>query len=347
MSNQTKSSGPTAARATLSADDYVAGVVARDRTVLGRAFTLLESRKPEHRELAEQVLHRLGPDTGGAMRLGVSGAPGVGKSTLIEALGLHLIEQGRRVAVLAIDPTSEVSGGSILGDKTRMERLSNADEALVRPSPSGLHAGGVERHTREAILVCEAAGFDVVIVETVGVGQSETEVASMTDFFLLLLLAGAGDELQGIKRGVIELADAVAITKADGDNTLRARQACVEFEHALRLVRPPTEGWRPRVLACSAQSGHGIASIWETILEHRAVLAQQGRLAEKRRRQTMRWFRESFEALLRERVLSSPEAAARLAALEDSVLQGELSPLSAARKAVDSLLAARDLSATK
>ncbi len=327
-----------ARRAALSDDDYVNGVCARDRAALGRAFTLLESRRPEHREQAERVLRRLAPLAGGAVRIGVSGAPGVGKSTLIEHLGLHLIEQGRLVAVLAIDPSSEVSGGSILGDKTRMEGLSHADRALVRPSSSGGRLGGVERHTREAILVCEAAGFDVVIVETVGVGQSETEVASMTDFFLLLLLAGAGDELQGIKRGVIELADAVAITKADGDNVAPARLARAEFEQALSLVRPAIAGWRPRALSCSARTGDGIASLWSTILEHRAVLDQSGRLADKRRQQTLRWFRESVDLLLKERLLNSPPAAAALALFESRVLDQELSPAEAARRAVDAIL---------
>ena len=326
-------------RADLGVDDFVAGVLAGDRAALGRAFTLLESRKPAHREQAEEVLRRLMPQTGGALRVGISGAPGVGKSTLIDALGLHALEQGRRVAVLAVDPSSEVSGGSVLGDKTRMDRLSRAESALVRPSPSGAHLGGVELHTREAILLCEAAGFDVVLVETVGVGQSETEVASMTDFLLLLLLAGAGDELQGIKRGVVELADAVAVTKVDGDNLEPARRARAEIERAMELLHPAHEGWTPRTLSCSARSGEGIVEIWETILKHRAAFEEGGRLAEKRRRQTARWFRESVETLLRERFLAAPEVAEELARLEERVLAGELSPLGAARTAVDSIAA--------
>ncbi len=315
----------------MTAADYAAGVRRADRTILGRAFTLIESRRPADRAVAEELLQLLAQDANdNAIRLGVTGAPGVGKSAFIETLGKRLISEGHRVAVLAVDPSSEVSGGSILADKTRMPELSRSPNALVRPSPSGGSLGGVHHRTREAILLCEAAGFDVVIVETVGVGQSETQVASMTDFFLVLIGPGAGDHIQGIKRGVIELADALVITKADGDRAALAENTRQEFTHALELLHADRSGWRPRVLACSSLEGRGIAEAWAMIAEHREFLLTGDRLSERRRQQRLRWFHEAVDALLRERFLSDPAVAARLESLAAQVLCGDLTPTSAA-----------------
>ncbi len=327
-----------ARRKPLTAAEIVEGVLARDRTVVARALTLIESARPEHRAIAEEALEALLPHAGGAIRLGVSGPPGAGKSTLIERLGTQLLDQRRRVAVLAVDPSSEISGGSLLGDKTRMEALSRSDNALVRPSPTGLHLGGVAPRTRECIFLCEAAGFDVVIVETVGVGQSEAQVASMVDFFLLLTIAGAGDELQGIKRGVLELADAIAVNKADGDGEVRAQAARVELEQALRLLRPSVDGWRPPALACSAQTGVGVAELWSAVVDRFERLRVSGELTERRKKQNLRWFEEIFELLLRQRLLASPEMAAARREWIGRVASGETPPSAAARSLVDRLL---------
>ncbi len=316
----------------MTAADYAAGIRRTDRTILGRAFTLIESRKPADRALAEELLQLLAQDANdNAIRLGVTGAPGVGKSTFIEALGKRLVAQGHRVAVLAVDPSSEVSGGSILGDKTRMPELARSPNALVRPSPSGGSLGGVHHRTREAILLCEAAGFDIVIVETVGVGQSETQVASMTDFFMVLIGPGAGDHLQGIKRGVIELADVLVVTKADGDSAALAANTRQEFAQALELLHADRDGWSPRVLTCSSLKDHGIDEAWATVGEHRQFLLTDNRLTERRRQQRLRWFHEAVDALLRERFLSDPATAARLESLAAQVLRGDLSPSAAAR----------------
>jgi LAO/AO transport system kinase len=248
-------------RPELGIDDHVEGILAGDRVILGRTITLIESLKPEHNDMALAVMERILPHTGKSIRIGITGVPGVGKSTFIEALGTLLTREGHRLAVLAIDPSSSISGGSIMGDKTRMEKLSADAHAFIRPSPSAGSLGGVARKTREAMLICEAAGFDVVLIETVGVGQSETLVHSMVDFFLLLMLAGAGDMLQGIKRGIMELADAVAITKADGDNLLASRRARHEYETALHYLTPSVPGWHPPVQTCSALTGEGIQEV--------------------------------------------------------------------------------------
>src|SRR5690606_14799841 len=245
------------------------GVRRGDRRLLAKTITLLESRRPDLAAIGQAVLEELVAETGSAVRIGITGTPGVGKSSFIETFGLHLIEQGRRVAVLAVDPSSLRSGGSILGDKTRMERLAADERAFIRPSPSGGSLGGVAHRTRETLLLCEAAGFDVVIVETVGVGQSEAAVASMVDFFGVLLQPGAGDELQGMKKGVLELADALVVNKADGELLPAAKRARVEYQHALALLRPASPHWRPPVLLASAATGDGIARVWETVLAHR------------------------------------------------------------------------------
>ncbi len=320
----------SARRARLSADDYVRGIVDGDRAVLARAITLVESTHSGHEALAQEVLGRLLPRTGAAVRVGVSGVPGVGKSTFIEAFGSLLTEQGHRVAVLAVDPSSTVTGGSILGDKTRMQRLSVDPRAFIRPSPSAGSLGGVARRTREASLLCEAAGFDVILIETVGVGQSETAVAAMVDFFLVLMLAGAGDELQGIKKGILELADLIAINKADGPDLQRARRAAREYQGALHYVRPTSPNWQPPVLTCSALSGAGMEPIWQQILEHRRRFEVSGELAEKRRSQQLRWMWTMVEEGMRDALRAAPGMSERIASLEGEVRDARITPTTAA-----------------
>ena len=305
---------------------YIDGVRSGNRRILAKTITLIESAHPAHRQLGRSVVDSLLPYTGKAVRLGITGVPGVGKSTFIESFGMMLVERGHNVAVLAVDPSSTRSGGSIMADKTRMERLAINQQAFIRPSPSGGTLGGVGRMTRETMLVCEAAGFDVVIVETVGVGQSETTVASMVDFFLVLMLAGAGDELQGIKKGVLELADAVTINKADGDNVEKAEKARRSYEMALHLLNPATPTWSPPVLTCSALNMVGIDHIWSTVKEYRQRLSNTGELDEKRRRQALSWMWSRIEDGLRERFYSHPQVSSRLRDIEASVQRGELSP---------------------
>ena len=309
-----------------SVEDYVAGVRAGDRAMLARAITLVESRAPRHRARAEEVLEALLPCTGGAVRVGLTGSPGVGKSSLIEALGLHLIEGGQRLAVLAIDPSSSLSGGSILGDKTRMTALAAEEAAFIRPSPSAGTLGGVARRTRESLLLCEAAGFDVVLVETVGVGQSEALAAEMVDTFCVLLLAGGGDGLQGIKRGVLELADVLAITKADGENLERARQAASEYRAALQLLRARDAGWRPPIQTLSAHTKVGVAEFWEQVLAHRAAREAAGDFDPHRRRQRRRWLWTLVEEGLREALSTDATVAALLRRCEEEVEAGQVSP---------------------
>ena len=297
-------------RRELSVAELIEGVRGRDRAILGRAITLVESRRPEDRRRADELLHELLPLSGGGHRVGVSGVPGAGKSTFIESFGCHLLQAGHRVAVLAVDPSSAVSRGSILGDKTRMEELAASENAFIRPSPSGGSLGGVGRTTRETIIVCEAAGYDVVLVETVGVGQSEAVVADMVDFFLVLMLAGAGDELQGIKRGILELVDLLAINKADGANLEPARRARVDYERALHLLRSAAGSpWEPKVVACSALERTGLAELWELITEHRALLEREGLLEERRRRQQPNWMWSVVDARLRAAVREHPVVA--------------------------------------
>lgn len=269
--------------------EYVDGVLSGNRLMLARTITLIESALPAHQELAHDIVDLLLPHTGSAVRLGISGVPGAGKSTYIEKFGTMLTELKYRVAVLAIDPSSKRSGGSILGDKTRMEKLAVNPNAFIRPTPSGGTLGGVARKTRETMLVCEAAGFDVVVVETVGVGQSETTVASMVDFFLLLIIAGGGDELQGIKKGVLEVADAIVVNKADGDNLKRAELARKEYETALHMLMPKSPNWTSPVMTCSALENSGIKEIWNTILEHRKRLIASGEMSQKRKEQALEW----------------------------------------------------------
>jgi len=313
-----------------SLDQLDAGVRGGDRALLARAITLVESTNPKHRAQAQELLARLLPATGGSIRVGITGVPGVGKSTLLDALGLTLLDAGLRVAVLAVDPSSSLSGGSILGDKTRMARLAMRPEAFIRPSPAGTTLGGVARRTREALLLCEAAGFDVVLVETVGVGQSETAVAELVDCFVVLALPGAGDELQGIKKGVLELADVLAVNKADGDNVHRANIALREHRAALRYLRRRRPAWEPRSLLVSGQTGLGLDELWQAVLDHRATLTESGDLPDIRAEQAVGWLRAEVGDRLWEAFDRHPAVAARLPGLQSEVRAGTTPPGAAA-----------------
>ena len=316
----------------ISPDELIKGVRQCDRRILAKTITLMESLRPDHRRTARQVLDGLLPFAGSAIRIGITGVPGVGKSTFIESFGLQLIGKGHKVAVLAVDPSSTRSGGSILADKTRMEKLSHHPDAFVRPSPSGGTLGGVAARTREVMLICEAAGFDVVLIETVGVGQSETAVAGMADFFLVLMLAGAGDEIQGIKKGVLELADALVINKADGNNIQRAEKAQKELQAAMHLLRPASLNWSPPVLTCSAAKNRGLNAVWETIVTHRKTLEKSGELAAKRRGQAVDWMWALIEEGLKERLHSHPVVKSNLPSIETAVAQGKMEAVLAAQK---------------
>jgi len=329
-----RGSGTTPSRRAreLSVEDYVRGVLAGDRGVLARAITLVESRSPVHEAKAQEVLQRLLPRAGKARRIGITGVPGAGKSTFIEAFGSFLADRGLKIAVLAIDPTSARSGGSILGDKTRMERLSRNPNAFIRPSPAGESLGGVARRTRETMLVCEAAGFDVVLVETVGVGQSEVTLRSMVDFFVLLLLAGAGDELQGIKRGVVEMADAVLINKADGENRQRALRALAEQDAALHYLQPATPGWTTRAALASGLTGEGLPELWQQIEEFYARLQPAGTIERRRRQQAIDWLTNLLNDELRREFFEDPRVRDRLPALQQQVQRGDITAVRAARE---------------
>jgi LAO/AO transport system kinase len=309
-------------RPRLSLDDYERGVRGQDRGVLAQAITLIESRDEADAALAQALLVRLLPSTGSARRVGITGVPGVGKSTFVDALGMRLLGQGRRVAVLAVDPSSSISGGSILGDKTRMARLSLEPAAFIRPSPSGLSPGGIARRTREAILVCEAAGFDVILVETVGVGQGETAVSEMVDFFLVLALPGSGDELQGIKKGVLELADGIGVNKCDGEGAARARSALGDLKAALRYLPRRRPSWDVQALAVSGQTGEGIDALWELIEKHREVLDASGELRSMRAEQQRSWMWSLITEKLERTFRADPRVASLLSQLEDDVLAG-------------------------
>ena len=317
----------------LSAADYSAGIRAGSRTVLGRAITLVESTLPADQALAQEVLQTVLPHTGRSLRVGITGVPGVGKSTFIEALGRFLVEEkGHRLAVLAVDPSSQRGGGSILGDKTRMPWLAAHPAAFIRPSPAGGSLGGVARATREALLLCEAAGHDVIFVETVGVGQSETTVHGLVDFFLLLLLAGAGDELQGLKRGIMEMADALCITKADHGNEPAARRAKVDYQSALHLFPPAPSGQVVPVLLTSAVAGTGLAQVWEVVETYAQATRQSGFFARRRQQQQLQWLHQSIAQALETRFYADPTVRERLPGTEAAVAAGQLTPWAAAER---------------
>lgn len=307
-------------------EDYVERLLTGDRVALGRAITLVESSRADHQKLAEQIVAQCLPHSGKSFRIGITGAPGVGKSTFIETFGLYLLSQGRRVAVLAVDPSSQVSKGSILGDKTRMFELASQAQAFVRPSPSGESLGGVARKTRETILLCEAAGYDVIIIETVGVGQSEIAVHSMTDFFLLLLLPGAGDELQGIKRGIVEMADLIAINKADGERKGLAMRAKREYAGALHLFPPKSSGWAPQTVLCSAIENLGITDIWKQLLSYQDLTSKNAYFQHNRTRQATFWLHESIQTHLQDLFYRNPRVQQHLQAVEKAVLDGSMTP---------------------
>jgi LAO/AO transport system kinase len=322
----------TASRKPLTREQYLQGILSGNRTILARAITLIESSRDADRLLAEQIVEDCLPHTGNSIRVGITGIPGAGKSSLIETLGRYLTEERQeKLAVLAIDPSSQISGGSILGDRTRMLTLASSPLAFIRPSPSRGSFGGVAQRTREAMLLCEAAGFRNIVVETVGVGQSETAVHDMVDFFLLVLIAGAGDELQGIKRGVMELADVVLINKADGDNVTAAARARSEAEHALHFFPAPASGWTPLALICSAQTGKGVRELWDKILQHSALTRSNGSLVHNRQDQMRRWMREIIDQGLRLRFDSHPAVHEKVHTIEADVMSGKITSFRAAR----------------
>ena len=317
-------------RSTPSVQELIDGILSGDRVLLSRAITLVESHSERHRALAEKIVEACLPHSGESIRVGITGSPGVGKSTFIEALGQEIINRGRRPAVLAIDPSSRISKGSIMGDKTRMEHLSQRAEAFIRPSPAGESLGGVSQRTRETIILCEAAGFDTILVETVGVGQSETAVHSMVDFFLLLLLPGAGDELQGIKRGIVEMADLLVINKAEGERLSLAKQARREYRNALHLFPPKDSGWTPEVMICSALQRKGISDIWKKVSAFRSLTEEKGYFEQHRRQQARYWLHEHVGSRLRAMFYAHPAVAQRWENLEKAVLQHRISPFKAA-----------------
>lgn len=319
----------------LTKEEYVSGIRSGNRTILSRAITIIESTRNEHRELAQEIIEACIPFAGNSIRIGITGVPGVGKSTFIESLGNYTIDKGFKLAVLAIDPSSTRTRGSILGDKTRMETLSNNDNAFIRPSPTAGSLGGVARKTRESIYLCEAAGYDSIFIETVGVGQSETAVHSMVDFFLLLMLAGAGDELQGIKRGIIEMADSIAINKTDSTSEKQVHQAVREYKNALHLFPEPESGWSPKVTTCSALKGDGIGEIWQLIQDYLASTKNSGFFKKKRNQQAKHWMYETISTRLTDHFYNHPRIKKQQNRIEQQVLNGELSSFKAAQKLLD------------
>lgn len=325
-----------------SVEELAAAIRRGERAALAQAITLVESTRADHRDQAQQLLLELMPDAGKALHVGITGVPGVGKSTTIETLGMHLIEQGHRVAVLAVDPSSTRTGGSILGDKTRMARLAVHPDAFIRPSPTSGTLGGVAKATRETIVLLEAAGYDVILVETVGVGQSEVTVANMVDTFVFLTLARTGDQLQGIKKGVLELADIVVVNKADGEHAIEANKAARELTGAIRLIYPRETLWRPPVLTMSALEGNGLIELWDTVLRHRAVLGAAGEFDARRRTQQVDWTWSMVRDTVLDRVLLHPQVREMRAEVERQVRAGELTPALAAQQILDAATERRD-----
>lgn len=316
------------------AEVYVTGIREGNRSLLSKAITLVESSLPRHQELAQQIINTCVPFSGNSVRVGITGVPGVGKSTFIEVLGKYLTAQGNKIAVLAIDPSSQRTKGSILGDKTRMEELANDPNAFIRPSSTKGTLGGVARNTRESIILCEAAGFNIIFVETVGVGQSETAVHSMVDFFLLLMLTGAGDELQGIKRGIMEMADVIVINKADGDNIPKAELTAREFRNALHLYPASPSGWEPEVLTASSREGKGITAIWQTVNRYIELTKNSGYFEKRRNEQSLHAFTETVEESIRQKFYSKSSVASSLDTLRQDILAGKISPYAAAKKLI-------------
>lgn len=319
----------------MTAEELAERIRRGDRRALAKGITLVESTRSDHREQAARLLELIMPHTGNSIRVGISGVPGVGKSTFIESFGNHVIGQGHRVAVLAVDPTSALSGGSILGDKTRMESLSRNSDAFIRPSPAGQTLGGVARHTRETLLLCEAAGFDVIIVETVGVGQSETAVAQMTDMFLLLLLPGGGDELQGIKRGIMELADLILVNKADGDQQAAANRTVADYQMAVHFLHPRSRHWHVRVQPLSALKREGVDQVWQTVEEYRRALSEAGEIDARRAAQARAWMWSETADILLSELKESEAVKSLVTTLERDVTEGRLPPTVAAKKLID------------
>jgi len=318
----------------LSIQEYKDGILKSNRFTLAKAITLVESTRAEDQKIANELIDQILPYTGNSLRVGITGVPGVGKSTFIETFGTHITNEGKRLAILTVDPSSQLTKGSILGDKTRMDSLSKNQNAFIRPSASRDSLGGVASRTRESMLLCEAAGYDVIIVETVGVGQSEVAVKNMVDFFLLLMLAGAGDELQGIKKGIMEMADAVVITKADGDNVAKATQARADYQHALNFLRSGSL-WKPKVLTCSALEQKGISDIWKVIGDFENKMKSSGYFDTWRKQQQLSWFRESFAHILQMEISKTATLSENRAALETQVVSGSISPMHAAEKLMD------------
>lgn len=322
-------------RRRLSLQEYVQGILRGERTILAKAITLIESTRPEDNSLAQEIIEACMSKAGRSLRIGITGVPGAGKSTFLEALGTRLVDSGMKVAVLAVDPSSERSGGSILGDKTRMERLSASENSFIRPTPSGGSLGGVARRTRETMILCEAAGFHTIFVETVGVGQSETLVHGMVDFFLLLMIAGAGDELQGIKRGIMEMADMLAINKADADNLVRAQAARQEYASALHMLPPRPDHWTPPVVTCSSRTGAGIMDIWETIKSFEAHTKKNGSFDANRRAQRLRWLSQTIEDNLLMSFWNDPQVKAQLNLTRNQIENGDIYSGRAARQLLE------------